>query len=187
MKKSLTKFVLISISIAMIGCQQMPLKYQLDPEIVNLDELASKAKMVALKVSDSRKPLNNDQSQLISGPINEAKLLQDKLINQLKTKKYKIINNILLADLAIHLEIIQLNLTIKKTTFKSIIYGKSEIKITVNKKNQQWSKIKKATRTQEVANPANNIDATGVLNQMLSQQLSSLFADKSLLEFVKKE
>jgi uncharacterized lipoprotein YajG len=177
------------MAIAMLsGCNPAVLKYQLDPEINNLDRLSQSAKIVALKITDNRvtDPADNSNQKIISGPKDETKLLQDKLIALLKQNGYKIISKPLLADVAFELEITTLKLTIESSTFKSVIRGNSEIKLITNKHSQQWSKIYRATREQEVANPANDLDATGVINQMLTKQLSSIFSDPDLKDFISK-
>ncbi len=189
MNLSLIKLVIASIAILIISaCNPALLTYQLDPEIPHLNQLAGDAKIVALKVIDARTDSASDNSgqKTISGPTEEAKLLQRKLMELLKNNGYKIINKTLLADVAFEIEITNLELTIESSTFKSIIRGKSEIKLTANRHSQQWSKIFRATRQQEVANPANNLDATGVMNQMLTKQFSNMFDDDSLRDFLAK-
>ncbi len=187
MNLSLIKiFITLTAMILLSGCNPATLKYQLDPEFTHLDELSEKAKIVALKVVDARSTATPDNAnqKAVSGPTNEAKVLQDKLISLLKKNGYKIISKPLLADIAFEIEITKLQLSIESSTFKSIIRGSSEIKLTANKHGQQWSKIFRATREQEVANPANDLDATGVVNQMLSKQFTSIFSDQSLVAFL---
>jgi len=181
--------ILVLVSVLILSaCNPATLKYQLDPDIGGLDSLPNSIKIVAVKVTDVRKaPSNIGELLAVSGPTDEAKVLQGKLISLLKQRGYKIISKPLLADLAFNLEIMTLTLTVEEMTFKSIIRGKSEIKMTVNKHSQQWSKIFRATREQEVANPTNNLDVTGVMNQMLTKQLSSAFSDSTLEEFVKRQ
>lgn len=189
MNLSLIKLLVASTVILIISaCNPAMLKYQLDPEISQLNQLAGNAKIVALKVIDSRKDssLNNTDEKMIAGPVEEAKQLQRKLIDLLKENGYKIISKPLLADIAFEIEITNLELTIESSTFKSIIRGKSELKLTANRHSQQWSKIYRATRQQEVANPANDLDATGVVNQMLTKQFSTMFIDESLQAFLAK-
>ncbi len=189
MNLSLKKtFITLTAMAILSGCNPAILKYQLDPEINNLDRLAQDAKIVALKVTDSRvnNSANTSNQNAIAGPDNETKQLQDKLITLLKQNGYKIISKPLLADVAFELEITKLTLTIESSTFKSVIRGNSEIKLTANKHSLQWSKIYRATRQQEVANPANDLDATGVINQMLTKQLSGIFSDPDLKGFISK-
>lgn len=178
----------IGLVVMLSGCNTATLKYQLDPEINHLGKLAGNTKIVAVSVTDARKVIAspNSNQALVSGPDNEAKVLKDKLTSILKQNGYKIINKPLLADVAFSIEILTLELTIESATFKSTIRGKSELKLTVNKHSQHWSKIYKASREQEVANPANNLDATGVMNQMLTKQLSTAFSDPSLRDFILK-
>ena len=191
MNKSIkTISIWLAAMLVISGCNPAMLKYQLDPEFSQLNQLAGNAQIVALKVIDTRadsssSTYNTDQ-KVISGPAEETKLLQSKLIDLLKKSGYKIISKPLLADIAFKIEIANLELTIESSTFKSIIRGKSEIKLTANRHSQQWSKIYRATRQQEIANPANNLDATGVVNQMLTKQFSSMFADESLRKFLSK-
>ena len=189
MKLSAIKLLVASTVIFMVAaCNPAMLKYQLDPEITHLNQLVGSAKIVALKVIDTRTDNSGDNAdqKVISGPAEEAKLLQRKLTDFLKNGGYKIISKPLLADVAFEIEITSLELTIESSAFKSIIRGTSEIKLSANVHSQQWSKIYRATRQQEVANPANDIDATGVINQMLTKQFSNMFADSSLQEFLAK-
>ena len=179
--------LVFAISLMLSACNPSTLKYQLDPDIDNLDILPTNIKIVAVKVTDLReKSAGIDKPVTVSGPENEAKALQDKLIALLKQRGYKIISKPLLADVAFNVEIMALNLTVEELTFKSIVRGKSEIKITVNKHSKKWSKIFRASSMQEVGNPTNNLDVTGVMNRMLTKQFSSVFSDSDLKEFVKK-
>jgi len=178
--------LVIALSFLLSACNPSTLKYQLDPDIDNLDILPEKVKIVAVKVIDLREKVTDTGKQkTISGPNDEAKVLQEKLMTLLKQRGYKIISKPLLADVAFNIEIMALKLTVEELTFKSIVRGKSEIKMTVNKRSQQWSKIFRATSMQEVGNPTNNLDVTGVMNKMLTKQLSSVFSDPTLEEFVK--
>jgi len=177
----------IAFLLILSGCNPATLKYQLDPDIESLNILPDTIKIVAVKVTDLREDADLTSKQLpVLGPNDEAKVLQEKLTALLKQRGYKIISKPLLADLAFNLEIKTLALTIEELTFKSIIKGKSEIKITVNKHSEQWSKIFRATSMQEVANPINNLDVTGVINKMLTKQFSEAFSDTALEEFIKK-
>jgi len=181
---------ILTILFVMTGCTPALLKYQLDPGFDAVKEAAGTAKIVAVSVVDLRK--NNERSTLngkiaINGIEADAKVLQAKLIEKLKRENYKIISKPLLADIAFEIEINKLSLLIESGTFKSVIQGQSEFKLTVNKHSERWSKIFRATRTQEVANPANNLDATGVINQMLTKQLATAFSDPALADFVSKE
>lgn len=178
-----------AIIIVISACNPAALKYQLDPEIAYLNQLSEETKIVALKVIDARTAISPDNTKqnIISGPGDEAKILQDKLITQLKQNGFKIISKPLLADIAFEIEITQLALTMETSTFKSIIRGKSEIKLTASKQGTKWSKVFRATREQEVANPANDLDVTGVINQMLTKQFSNIFTDQSLTEFLTEQ
>ena len=179
----------LAVILIISGCNPATLKYQLDPEISYLNQLPDETKIVALKVIDARTATSPDNTEqhLVSGPSDEAKILQDKFITQLKQNGLKIISKPLLADIAFEIEIVHLALTLESSTFKSVIRGKSEIKLTANKQGATWSKIFRATREQEVANPANDLDVTGVINQMLTKQFSRIFTDQTLTEFLAKQ
>lgn len=181
-------FLTLAITILLIGCNPAMLQYQLDPEITHLDQLPEETKIVALRVIDTRvtDASSEDNQNIIAGPIDEAKVIEKKLTDFLKQAGYKIISKPLLADIAFEIEITTLQLTLESSTFKSTIRGKSEMKLNVNKQGEQWSKIFRASREQEVANPVNDLDVTGVVNQMLTKQFSSIFSDQTLKKFFTK-
>ena len=173
-----------------LACAPIALKYELDPEIPNFKNIAPNAKVVYLKVVDSRiksEPESKSDIKYIPGPKDETLILQKKLTTLLKSNNYKIINKRLLADIAFELKINTLKLGVEKNAFKSVIKGISELQLTVNRQSKQWSKTFKATKTQEVANPVNNLDVTGVMNQMLTTQLSTAFSDSQLAEFLSQK
>jgi len=181
-------FPTLVFAILLSGCNPAILQYQLDPEITHLDQLPEETKIVALKVVDARvaHESNENNQNIVTGPTDEIKVIEKKLTDFLKQAGYKIISKPLLADLSFEIEINTLQLSLESSTFKSTIGGKSEIKLTVNKRGEQWSKIFRATREQEVANPVNDLDVTGVVNQMLTKQFSSMFSDQSLKDFFSK-
>lgn len=189
--KTYSKLIFIYlITLLITGCNTAVLKYQLDPGIDNMDSIPKNLSIVAMKVIDSRDKTikNNDNSKqlVVAYSDNEAKLLQDKLVALLKQEGYKIISNPLLADVAFELKIMRLDLTVESATFKSVIEGHNELKFTAIKRGEQWSKIYRGSRKQEVANPTNNLDVTGVMNQMLTKQLSNMFSDQALKKFISK-
>jgi len=183
----LKKQCLITFSLLVLtACSSTPLKYQLDPEINNLNQFNPSIKIVAVSVIDARSTESGGTTRgaAISGPKDEATILTKSLISILKDNGMKIISKPLLADLSIKMEINKFNVKLKEETFKSIITANSKLTVTLHKHSQQWSKIVKASRVQEVANPVNSLDVTGVMTQMLSKQLSGIFSDPQLKQFV---
>jgi len=102
----------------------------------------------------------------------------------LKDNQFKIINRVLLADIGLEIKIIDLKLSITSEFFKSKLIGKSVLEIIIHKKSERWSKTYNTSRTQDVANPVDEFDATGVMNQMLSKQFNNIFTDKELIDFI---
>lgn len=169
------------------GCNPQTLKYRLDPDFSALSEVARNVELVAVDVTDNRKRNSTSSEQSIqSESTDEAALLKKGLIDQLKELDFKIINNPLLADLAVIMEINQLGLNIDESIFKSTLKASSQLTLTIRKNGQEWSKIFRSSRDQEVANPVNNNDATGVINYLISKQLSAAFTDPALMEFLAK-
>jgi len=175
--------------LSLSGCSAKKPSYDLDPEFGLLHEQTNKVSIVAVKVIDNRqkaiKP-QGDKQTIHSSSNNDAEVLQNKLISRLKQQGYKIINKPLLADIAYEIELNQLNMTLETGMLKSKFVAYSEIKLTVRRHSQHWSRVYRASKTQEVANPATDRDATGIINQLLSQQLVSAFSDNSLSEFLSK-
>ncbi len=179
-------FLIASIFI-LTACNPDLLKYKLDPDFGSLEQLAGKSEIVAVQVSDKRtkKPIPTGDIKL--APMeDEATILNKRLIEQLKDLDYKIINKPLLADLAIMMDINELTVGIQESTFKSTVKANSVFTLTIRRNGEKWRKIFRAARTQEVANPVNQNDATGVINQLLSKQLSNAFSDPALMEFLSK-
>jgi len=185
----LTKILLLTLILSLPSCSTKTPTYQLDPEFGLLGEQTVEVSVVAVKVTDKRQKTNKqegDKQTILSANYNDAEVLQDKLINHLKQQNHKIINKPLLADIAYEIELNRLHLTLESGMLKSKFVANSEIKLTVRRHSQHWTKIFRASKTQEVANPATDRDATGIINQLLSQQLISAFSDNSLREFLSK-
>jgi len=186
-KRNYLLFLVLSAVLSITGCSSQTLKYRLDPDFGSLQEVAGQSKIVAVKVTDSRTTAQAQSNKtIISSTADEAKVLKDGLTKQLKELEYKIINNPLLADLAVTLDLKTLSLDLEASTFKSTLKAESSFTLTIRKNRQEWTKIFRSGRTQEVANPVNDNDATGVINQLLSKQLSSAFSDPALMEFLAK-
>jgi|GEM_PF-3182194 len=175
----LLTFVILS------GCTPATLNYRLDPDVGDLQSLAGQAKQIAFMVVDKR----TDQTQastdsliFVAGPDNEAAALKRKIIDSLMKNNFKIISNPLLADLSIELTIEQLNAQVEKSMFKSNVKVTSHLRVKAKKQENSFERLYKSNRSQEVANPANETDVTGVVNQLLSQQLGQIFADPELVK-----
>ena len=184
----LSKIIFLALILSLSGCNTKKPTYNLDPEFGLLQEPTNNTSIVAVKIIDNRqKAKEQDDKQIIlSSSGNDAEVLQDKLISRLKQLDYKIINKPLLADIAYEIQLNKLNITLETGILKSKFVANSEAKFTVRRNSQQWTKIFRASKTQEVANPATDREATGIINQLLSQQLESAFSDSSLSEFLSK-
>jgi len=187
LNKTLVVFLIGLVSI-LSACTHSQLSYQLDPELVNFPPKVTNMNMVAFTLVDktSNEQTKNPEKSISVVSKQQLPQLEQKFINKLKGLNYKIISNPLLADLAIKIEINQLDLRLEKGTFKSKFNAYSQIKLTINKKSESWSKIFRASKMQEVANPATDVDATGIINQLLSGQFEKSFSDPSLTKFLEK-
>ena len=183
MSKSYQFLVITTFLLTLFACNSAPLRYTLDPEFSYLQELGRGIKIVSVSVIDKRQ---NTASETVVDPDNVANKLQDQLIQKLKDKGYKIINKPLLADIAYEMVINELDMAVDKSMLKSLIRGNSKITLTLRKHSNYITKIFSATKTQEVANPANSIDVTGVANQMLSSLFANMFSDQQIVEFSEK-
>lgn len=186
-----TKILQILLTLVLVsGCAAKNLSYRLDPELTAIQRLAEHAEVVAVSVIDKRPqtlPTSTEDLIYAKGPNEEANLLKSKIIDNLKRHNFKIIGNELLADLAITIEIEQLEVKVEQSFFKSKVYAVSHLRLKANKKSQRFEKLYKISRNQEVANPANELDVTGVVNQMLSEQLTTLFSDPALINLANKQ
>ena len=184
--KSIFQLAGLLLILFIAGCNPQVLKYKIDPEFGALDVFAGNSKIVAIKINDHLKPTSSASDITISRPENIAGTLKKGLINQLKDLDYKIINNPLLADLAITMDLRTLDVKIDTQTFKSELSANSEFQLTIRRKGEEWTKVFRSGRTQEIANPAKDRDVSGVINQLLSRQLAAAFADPKLMEFLAK-
>jgi uncharacterized lipoprotein YajG len=185
--KPIKYLFLIASLFILTACNPDLLKYKLDPDFGSLEQLAGKSEIVAVQVSDKRTKQPIPTGDIKLAPMeDEATILNKRLIEQLKDLNYKIINKPLLADLAIMMDINELTVSIQESTFKSTVKANSVFTLTIRRNGEEWRKIFRAARTQEVANPVNQNDATGVINQLLSKQLSNAFSDPALMEFLSK-
>ncbi len=182
---SIRPFLLLAIILFSSGCTTTSLKYHFDPEITQLEQLSAHAKVVAITVEDKRSAQTTSKDENIQHiPHNpdDAKTLKNKLIANMKQNNFKIIGNALLADLSFNLQIEQFDVSVNKSFFKSEVMVKSQLRVIARHQGNKYEKIYTMKRQQEVANPATELDVTGVVNQLLSQQLSIILSDKSLLE-----
>ncbi len=185
--KPIKYLFLIASLFILTACNPDLLKYKLDPDFGSLEQLAGKSEIVAVQVSDKRTKQPIPTGDIKLAPMeDEATILNKRLIEQLKDLDYKIINKPLLADLAIMMDINELTVSIQESTCKSTVKANSVFTLTIRRNGEEWRKIFRAARTQEVANPVNQNDATGVINQLLSKQLSNAFSDPALMEFLSK-
>ncbi|MGX5173367.1 YajG family lipoprotein [Aliikangiella sp. IMCC44653] len=178
-------FLLCLLSLFIGGCSPAKLNYRIDPEIGNTQSLQKLAKLVAIDVTDSRSDVqqkSSDTIMYVPGPANTAETLRNKLINKFKSNQFKIISNKLLADLAIELEIETLETKIEKSFFKSTVQVTSHLRLKANKQSKKFEKLFKNRSQQEIANPASELDVTGAVNQLLSEQLASILNDPGLLD-----
>lgn len=192
MFKSLLEYAgALIVSMLLFGCSSAKLKYSLDPEISYLEETALASKVISVKVIDGRKLLEEQPSSSdeinIAGPENIAKHLQTLIIAKLKQQGYKIGSNPLLADTAYELKLEELKLIASKNLLKSTLKASSKVVLTISKHSESFTKIFQSTRTQEVANPISALDATGVVNQLLSEQLAKAFSDPKFVQFASEQ
>lgn len=177
-------FLVITLS----SCGSATLKYAIDPEFDYLKESLQTAKVVAVTVADGRGSAAKTSSgtMAVAKTGNVAQTLRSQLVSKLKAQGYKIISKPLLADVAYDLVIQELELSVNKSMLKTTLLGKGKILLTLRKHGESLAKTFSATRTQEVANPATDLDATGVINQMLSRLFANMFSDQALSEFAVK-
>ena len=174
-----------ALSLLLTACSPTKLNYQIDPDFSKLAPLVKGNEIIFVSVSDNRIASNTSiQNSLIKADIPDKDALKTKLTQYLKDNQHKIINRVLLADLGLEIKIQSLELLLESGTFKSKLSAKSTLEIIIHKKSNQWSKVYKASRVQEVATPVNNLDTTGVINQMLTKQFESIFTDAELSNFI---
>lgn len=174
----------LATSAFLFACTTERLNYRIDPEIANVQQLSRSIRSVSISVDenipDNIEGLKKDLV-LASGPNDPAKTLRSKILDQLKANNFQIISNPLLADLSLTFTIESLHATVDTGMFKSEINAVSHIRVKAKKQSATFEKVYRNTRKQEVANPANELDVTGIVNQVLSQQMNAIFTDPKLL------
>ncbi len=179
--------VALLLYLTLTACSPKTLYYKLDPDFGNINESIQAAELVALQIIDKRKPPSLQADQMsVKGPEQEIKHLRTLLTERFKSENKKIISKPLLADLAFLIEINQLEVILSPGTFKSEFSAASNFQLTVTKKGATWSKIFRASRSQEVANPVNSNEATGLINQLLSEQFNKAFSDPGLKQLIEQ-
>ncbi len=192
MKQSLKYFIFSSLlTFGLYGCSVGQLNYQIGPEISGVESLAEHANLIAVSVIDKR---TNNQSAsqnpsvvIASGPEDEAQQIKATIIENLKANRFKIISNKLLADLALNFHIEKLDAQVVSNTFKSDITVTSHLRLKANRKSIPFEKIFRSSLTQSVTKPAKSNEVTGVINQLLSQQLSNILTDPGIIELSQKQ
>ena len=165
------------------GCVSQQLDYSVDPEIIGSGQLSKTTGRIALKVIDNR---TADSAANLINPGKDTTLagsIKQSLLNQLKSEQIKIISDPLLADLALEFQIEQFEVKLDAGVLQATIGVNSRIRLKARRKNRPFEKSFQMTRTQDVAKPVTAIDVTGVVNQLLSKQLSQILEDRQLLEF----
>ncbi len=185
--KYLLFFSSIIFNIFIFGCSSSKLIYQIDPDFSRVAPALENKEIIYVEVIDNRtEGTHNATLTSITADMSDSKALKTKLTQFLKDKQFRMINRVLLADLGLEIRIIDLKLILDSGVFKSKITGSSELEIIIHKKSERWSKTFKVSRSQDVANPVNEFDATGIMNQMLSKQFNNIFSDRELINFISK-
>ncbi|PCI73195.1 MAG: hypothetical protein COB38_01385 [Gammaproteobacteria bacterium] len=175
----------IICSTFILGCSSSKLIYQIDPDFSQLSSALESKEIVYVEVIDNRvEGTDTTTLTLVNADIPDHEALKSKLTQFLKDNHFKIINRVLLADIGLEIKIIELNLSVASGFLKSKLTAQSELEMIIHKKSERWSKTYKTSRSQEVANPVDEFDATGVMNQMLSKQFHNIFTDKELIDFI---
>ena len=179
---------LIFFLTALAGCNSTKLAYKISPEIRTGEQLKVATPLVAINVVDKRKKLAGlaDKQSYIPAQTDEAKSLKKVILDRLTAEKFKITTDNFLADISLTFEIENLNTKMSSSLLKAELESTIHIRLKANRKGEKLEKLFKISRTQEVAQPVNNNDASGILNQALSAQLSSIFEDPQLLELARK-
>ncbi|MCW8998580.1 MAG: YajG family lipoprotein, partial [Kangiellaceae bacterium] len=182
-KKFYRGISLITILMISTACTPSKLVYKIDPEIRLGSDYKQNASLVSIKVSDTRtkNSVAVDNKVSVNGPKNLAHELKQKLITRFQKDGFKIITDPLLADLSIQLEIEKLDVAVESELVKAKISANSHLRLKASKKSKPLEKLFKMSRTQEVAIPVNDTEVTGLVNQLLSNQLSNVFADADLV------
>lgn len=190
MQNKLIKLTILSIIFGLSGCAVGKLNYQIDPEIASVSQLAEQVSIIAVSVTDNRTATGNTNSTknlvYADGPADAADALKSRLLEHFRNSRLKIISNPLLADLAIEISIEKLEAKVISNFYKSEIHAVSQIRLKANKKRIPYEKIFQATRSQSVSKPATSNEVTGVINQLLSEQISKILNDPGLLELAAK-
>lgn len=171
------------ISLILSACASEQLSYRIDPEIRYTPESSQVSPIFALEVIDSRQhqPGHNHQASKVQsvpfalGDQAVTQALKDKLAASLQNNRFRLISDPLLADTSLSIELEVLDVTLSEQTFSTQIAVNSQFLFRLSQQGEVREKRYKASRTQEVANPVKSIEVTGVVNQLLSQQLSKIF------------
>jgi len=189
--QTITKILLFSVLFQIItACSTTSLNYKIDPEISNMKQFANQSSLIAISVIDKRAnhdQATHDESILIPGQKNEVEIIKTKILDNLKQNNVRIISNPLLADISLELHIEEFKVVIESELFKSKLKVTSHLRMKASKNGRFFEKLYKMARTQEVANPANSNDVTGIVNQVLSKQLSAIWSDPALSQLTTKQ
>jgi uncharacterized lipoprotein YajG len=174
--------------LCLTSCANTPLGYKIDPEITTIKQFANQSSLIAISIIDKRTQEQNSANEditFVPRQKDEAALLRTKLIEILKQNDFRIISNKLLADVSLELEIVEFQVSIETGLFKSNLKVSSQLRVKSSAQGNNFEKLYKMNRTQEVANPVNNKDLSGVVNQLLSKQLSDVWSDPALAQQTK--
>jgi uncharacterized lipoprotein YajG len=186
LKLTLALFSLIFLS----ACSTAQLSYRVDPEIKNLKALTQTDTVVAISVIDERLASNQASTEdriVITGDSDEITKLKAKFVSALNQNNVRVISNPLLADFSLTLTIERFDVIKESSFIKSTIRVDSRIRLTAKNQDESLEKIYNKQASQEVANPVNNNDVTGLVNKVLTQQLSQMLAEPELISLSKKK
>lgn len=181
--------LLISL-FALAACSTTQLSYKIDPEISGLDKLSKQVKMVSVSVIDkqvSEKLVDAEKIEPVGGFDNVANVLKQSLIEHFKNNQFKIISNPLLADLGVELQIKILTVQVKSNLLTSEIQITSHLLLKAQKHSKSFKKLYKSEMMQELVNPISSNQITGLVNQLLSKQLSNILSSPKLINFANQD
>jgi uncharacterized lipoprotein YajG len=164
-------------------CAQNQLVYHIAPELESVKWLLNNKSLIFIDVVDIKK---NKATLLneIKGSQPDAKAIKKELIRTLKKHHFKVINRSLLADIGIKIVIKELYLKLDPGVLKSQLEAESRLEFVINQKSNVWRKTFYSKRKQAFANPVTDLEASGMINQVLSELFTQALNEPSLKIFL---
>ncbi len=183
-----TKLLLAGlIGLLLAACASRPAQYTVDPEFqLNTNQIAS-GKTFMVSVQPPSPATASAEDTLTLSPDNQFdKAIKSNLIKALGAKGYRFSSNPHFSDLSITLDFSQLSVQIKKQLMRDTLEVDGHLTLELSRKDTTFKKSFQRKQTMTVAFRSDYAEATGLVNDVVSNLLQTALNDSQVVDFINK-